>query len=74
MERTLLQFWHEVLERDDFGIDDNFFELGGDSLHAIGVLERMSKQFGAENRQDDGVRLLFDNPTVIKLAAAMRAS
>jgi acyl-coenzyme A synthetase/AMP-(fatty) acid ligase len=71
-ERKLLQFWHEVLERDDFGTEDNFFELGGDSLHAIGVLERISKEFGTEDSQDDGLRRLFDNPTVAKLAAAMR--
>lgn len=72
MERTLLKFWHDVLERDDFGIEDNFFELGGDSLHAIGVLERISKEFGTTDSQDDGLRRLFDNPTVTKLAAAMR--
>ena len=72
LERTLLRFWQEVLERDDFGTEDNFFELGGDSLHAIGVLERVSKEFGTADSQDDGLRRLFDNPTVAKLAAVMR--
>jgi amino acid adenylation domain-containing protein len=72
MEQTLLQFWREVLERDDFGIEDNFFELGGDSLHAIGLLERISKKYGAADSQEDGLRRLFDNPTVARLAAAMR--
>jgi pyochelin synthetase len=73
LERTLLRFWQEVLERDDFGTDENFFELGGDSLHAIGVLERISKEFGTTEGQDEGLRRLFDNPTVARLAAAMRA-
>ncbi|SNR59781.1 non-ribosomal peptide synthetase [Actinomadura mexicana] len=72
LERKLLEFWQEVLQRDDFGIEDNFFELGGDSLHAIGVLERIGKEFGTEESQDDGLRRLFDNPTVGRLAAAMR--
>ncbi|OIJ88430.1 hypothetical protein BIV24_21945 [Streptomyces colonosanans] len=73
LERTLLRFWQEVLERDDFGTEENFFELGGDSLHAIGVLERISTEFGTAESQDDGLRKLFDNPTVAQLAAVMRA-
>jgi len=73
LERTLLRFWQEVLERDDFGTEENFFELGGDSLHAIGVLERISKEFGTTEGQDEGLRRLFDNPTVARLAEAMRA-
>ncbi|MBL1103051.1 amino acid adenylation domain-containing protein [Streptomyces sp. 5-8] len=73
LERTLLRFWQEVLERDDFGTEENFFELGGDSLHAIGVLERMSKEFGTSGSQDDGLRRLFENPTVARLAAVIRA-
>ncbi|MCK9893445.1 amino acid adenylation domain-containing protein [Frankia sp. AgB32] len=74
LERTLLSFWQEVLERDDFGTEENFFELGGDSLHAIGVLERISAEFGAAEGQNDGLRTLFENPTVARQAAAMRAN
>ncbi|MFI2758830.1 amino acid adenylation domain-containing protein [Streptomyces echinatus] len=73
LERTLLRFWQEVLERDDFGTEENFFELGGDSLHAIGVLERIGKEFGTSENQDDGLRRLFENPTVAGLAAVLRA-
>lgn len=73
LERTLLRFWHEALERDDFGTEENFFELGGDSLHAIGILTRIGKEFGTPEGQDDGLRTLFDNPTVARLAAVMRA-
>ncbi|WP_194911802.1 non-ribosomal peptide synthetase [Catenulispora rubra] len=74
LERTLLRFWREVLERDDFGIEENFFELGGDSLRAIGIQERIAKEFGAgtSGSQDDGLRRLFDNPTVARLAAVLR--
>ncbi|MFI0897909.1 amino acid adenylation domain-containing protein [Streptomyces sp. NPDC020983] len=72
VERTLLGFWQEVLERDDFGTDENFFELGGDSLHAIGILERIAKEFGTTVSQDEGLRTLFDNPTVARLAAVLR--
>ncbi|MDX3240512.1 amino acid adenylation domain-containing protein [Streptomyces sp. ME18-1-4] len=73
LERTLLRVWQEVLERDDFGTEENFFELGGDSLHAIGVLERIGKEFGTSESQDDGLRRLFDHPTVAGLAAVIRA-
>ncbi|MET8062823.1 amino acid adenylation domain-containing protein [Micromonospora sp. NPDC005222] len=73
LERTLLGIWREVLERDDFGTEDNFFELGGDSLHAIGVLERIGRELGTTEKQEDGMRRLFDNPTVAGLAAAIRA-
>jgi acyl-coenzyme A synthetase/AMP-(fatty) acid ligase/aryl carrier-like protein len=73
LERTLLRIWQEALERDDFGTEDNFFELGGDSLRAIGVLERIGREFGTAEGQEDGLRKLFDNPTVARLAAAMRA-
>ncbi|MGW5354309.1 amino acid adenylation domain-containing protein [Streptomyces sp. NPDC004031] len=72
VERTLLGFWQEVLERDDFGTDENFFELGGDSLHAIGILERIAKEFGTTVSQDEGLRTLFDNPTVARLATVLR--
>ena len=72
LERTLLRFWQEVLERDDFGTDDNFFELGGDSLRAIGIQERITKELGTTGSQDDGLRRLFDNPTVARLAAVLR--
>ncbi|MGW7820229.1 amino acid adenylation domain-containing protein [Streptomyces puniciscabiei] len=73
LERTLLRIWQEALERDDFGTEDNFFELGGDSLRAIGVLERIGREFGTAEGQEDGLRRLFENPTVARLAAAMRA-
>ncbi|HEV2634126.1 MAG TPA: amino acid adenylation domain-containing protein [Actinocrinis sp.] len=72
LERTLLRFWQEVLERDDFGVQENFFELGGDSLHAISLLDRMREQFGTTESQDDGLHRLFDNPTVARLAAVLR--
>jgi hypothetical protein len=32
----------------------------------------MSKVLGTADGQDDGLRTLFDSPTVAKLAAAMR--
>jgi amino acid adenylation domain-containing protein len=73
LERTLLRFWQEALQRDDFGTEENFFELGGDSLHAIGILERISKEYGTTEGQDDGLRKLFDNPSVARLAAVLRA-
>jgi pyochelin synthetase len=73
LEQVLLRIWQDVLERDDFGTEENFFELGGDSLHAIRVLERISQErISRPESQDDGMQKLFDNPTVARLAAALR--
>ncbi|MBC3777115.1 non-ribosomal peptide synthetase [Pseudomonas sp. SWRI99] len=66
VETALAQIWSEVLKVERVGRHDNFFELGGHSLLAVSVIERM--------RQIDlstDVRVLFDQPTLAALAAAV---
>ncbi|MBC3271248.1 amino acid adenylation domain-containing protein [Pseudomonas sp. SWRI81] len=66
VETALAQIWSEVLKVEQVGRHDNFFELGGHSLLAVSVIERM--------RQIDlstDVRVLFDQPTLAALAAAV---
>jgi L-cysteine---[L-cysteinyl-carrier protein] ligase PchF len=70
-EKLLLAIWRDALERDDFGVEDNFFELGGDSLHAVNILGRIRDEFGMEANAEEGMELLFDNPTIAELAAAL---
>ncbi len=42
-ERTLVEIWRAVLNRDAVGIFDNFFELGGDSIMGIQVIARAAR-------------------------------
>jgi len=66
VEIVLAQIWSEVLNVEQVGRHDNFFELGGHSLLAVTLIERM--------RQVDlstDVRVLFSQPTLAALAAAV---
>jgi arthrofactin-type cyclic lipopeptide synthetase B len=66
VETALAQIWIDVLKVERVGRHDNFFELGGHSLLAVSLIERM--------RQIDlaaDVRVLFNQPTLAALAAAV---
>ena len=66
VETTLARIWAEVLQVERVGRHDHFFELGGHSLLAVSLIERM--------RQVDlsaDVRVLFSQPTLAALAAAV---
>jgi pyochelin synthetase len=71
LERALQEIWCASLERADIGVRDNFFELGGDSLHAVRILSRLRDELGFDHG-DEGLGMLFDNPTVEMLATALR--
>jgi acyl-CoA synthetase (AMP-forming)/AMP-acid ligase II/acyl carrier protein len=46
VEERLVQIWKEVFKTDKaIGITDNYFELGGDSMIAIRMLAKISKEF-----------------------------
>ncbi|WP_166220679.1 non-ribosomal peptide synthetase [Pseudomonas atagonensis] len=66
VEMTLAQLWAEVLQVERVGRHDNFFELGGHSLLAVTLIERMRQ---ADLSTD--VRVLFSQPTLAALAAAV---
>ncbi|MEO7996611.1 MAG: amino acid adenylation domain-containing protein [Gemmatimonadaceae bacterium] len=63
-EQTLAQIWVEILKRERIGTTDNFLALGGQSLLAIRVLGKISKQLGVRLP----LRTLFEAPTVAELA------
>ncbi|WP_207268287.1 condensation domain-containing protein, partial [Pseudomonas sp. FW305-28] len=65
-ETTLAQIWQDVLKVERVGRHDHFFELGGHSLLAVSLIERM-RQAGLSA----DVRILFNQPTLAALAAAV---
>ncbi|GAA3017408.1 hypothetical protein GCM10010519_54060 [Streptomyces lactacystinicus] len=71
-EAAVLAVWAEVMEFDGFGVEDNFFELGGDSLHAVHILTKVREAFQWEGDTEEGLQLLFENPTVAGLAALVK--
>ncbi|MGS1054645.1 non-ribosomal peptide synthase/polyketide synthase [Burkholderia glumae] len=68
-EATLARLWAELLGVQRVGRHDHFFELGGHSLLALGLLARMR-----EAGLDADVRVLFGQPTLAALAAALDAA
>ncbi|NEC66314.1 non-ribosomal peptide synthetase [Streptomyces sp. SID9727] len=72
-EARVAAIWAEVLGFDDFGVEDNFFELGGDSLHAVHILTGVRDAFQWEGDVEEGLQLLFENPTVAGLADLLKA-
>ncbi|WP_446033163.1 amino acid adenylation domain-containing protein [Pseudomonas frederiksbergensis] len=69
VETTLAQIWSDVLNVERVGRHDHFFELGGHSLLAVTLIERMRQA----NLSAD-VRVLFGQPTLVALAAAVGGS
>ncbi|GAK50133.1 amino acid adenylation domain protein [Candidatus Moduliflexus flocculans] len=67
LERQIAEVWAEAFGMFFVGIHDNFFLLGGQSLLAMQVAAKLSVAL----RQPVNVRLLFQHPTIAKLAAAL---
>ncbi|MFC4465241.1 acyl carrier protein [Streptomyces xiangluensis] len=61
--------WATALNHNDFSDDDNFFNIGGHSMLGIALMKELESALGVRLP----VRLLFDNPTVGGLAAALPA-
>nr|UXB94706.1 non ribosomal peptide synthetase [Pseudomonas syringae] len=66
VETLLASIWADVLQVEQVGRHDHFFELGGHSLLAVTLIERM-RQVGLSA----DVRVLFSQPTLAALAAAV---
>ncbi|MET0236256.1 MAG: non-ribosomal peptide synthase/polyketide synthase [Kibdelosporangium sp.] len=67
VEQAVAGIWSDVLGAGQVGAQDNFFELGGDSILSITVVSRLRAEFGVQLSP----RLIFQNPTVAGLAAAI---
>jgi amino acid adenylation domain-containing protein len=71
LEKAVAALWSTLLNVTDVGTEDNFFtELGGHSLLATQVMSRVRDQF----HLDLPLRVLFEKPTVVGLAAAIAAA
>jgi len=46
LQETLSNYWREMLNLEQVGLDDNFFDLGGSSLLAIRMVIRINKEHG----------------------------
>jgi amino acid adenylation domain-containing protein len=67
LEEELAEIWKEVLSLDSVGIDDNFLDLGGHSLSASQIISQVIRRFQLALP----VQLLFDSPTVAKMAVVI---
>ncbi|WP_024644243.1 condensation domain-containing protein, partial [Pseudomonas syringae] len=65
-ERAIADIWQDLLGIDQVGRNDHFFELGGHSLLAVSLIERMRQIALSAD-----VRILFGQPTLAALAAAV---
>jgi tyrocidine synthetase-3 len=44
-ERALIRIWSDILKTADISLSDNFFDIGGNSLLAISLTNKISKEF-----------------------------
>ncbi len=68
-EQTLTQIFGKVLHQERIGSNDNFFDLGGHSLLATQVVSKIRDEF----HMDLSLRILFEAPTVARLARRIEA-
>jgi acyl carrier protein len=67
LQEVLAKVWADRLGIEKVGIEDDFFELGGASVVATQIVSRLRQMF----QMDLPAILLFDTPTVEKLACYM---
>jgi amino acid adenylation domain-containing protein len=68
-EEVVAGIWMEVLRVERVGVTDNFFELGGHSLLATRIMACMREAL----QVNVPLRLIFESPTVAKLAEYVEA-
>lgn len=66
-EKKLKEIFEDVLGVNTISTDSNFFELGGDSLSAI----KLSTKIYDKLKIQVGIKIIFDNPTIIDLATVI---
>ena len=69
IEKMLASMWQDLLGVADVGVDDSFFDLGGHSLIAVRLFAQVKKAY----RVDLPISVLFEAPTIRKIAAMLEA-
>ncbi len=64
-ELALVKIWENLLNTSPIGVTDNFFDMGGHSFLAVRLMAQIYDKFG----HNLPVSVLFENPTIEKLAA-----
>ena len=67
VERSVAMAMQAVLKAADLGVHDDFFSLGGHSLLAARLIGQLNRDMGLQL----SLRVLFESPTVEKLALAI---
>ncbi|MCY9393355.1 amino acid adenylation domain-containing protein, partial [Bacillus haynesii] len=67
-EEKLVQIWEEVLGIDKIGITHHFFAAGGDSIKALQMISRLSREGLSLEMKD-----LFANPQIKSLSRYVKA-
>ena len=67
-ESKLVEIWQEVLGQPRIGVTDDYFDLGGHSILAVSLMAKIEREFGKRIP----LAQLFKNPTIEKLAVALR--
>ncbi|HYG61612.1 MAG TPA: amino acid adenylation domain-containing protein, partial [Thermoanaerobaculia bacterium] len=68
LERALAGLFRDILKAGRVGIDDDFFALGGSSITGAMLINRLQRELGEIVQ----VVVIFDHPTVGRLAAYLR--
>ncbi|HEY4595691.1 MAG TPA: AMP-binding protein, partial [Thermoanaerobaculia bacterium] len=68
IEQALAGLFREVLKIERVGVDDDFFALGGSSISGAMLINRLQREI----EEIVQVVVIFDHPTVGKLAAYLR--
>ncbi len=64
IERTLAEFWSELLGVQKVGVNDSFFDLGGHSLIAVRLFRKIKQAYAV----DFPISVLFEAPTIAQTA------
>ncbi|WP_143091752.1 amino acid adenylation domain-containing protein [Lentzea albida] len=63
-ERRISEMWKKLMKRETVSTHDDFFETGGNSLIAVGLVNRINKEFGSSLP----LQVLFESPTIEQLS------
>jgi amino acid adenylation domain-containing protein len=63
-EQRISEIWKKAMKWDSVSVQDDFFESGGNSLIAVGMINRINREFNSTLP----LHALFEAPTIEKLA------